>query len=59
MRYALYIDLAQGGENTYIVNSARERDLDITNLKRTGMARNIMYCPIYKSGEYGKRIKVR
>jgi len=42
-------------KDTTIVNGAMERDLEIKDMIRRGEFKEISYCTIYASGEYGKR----
>lgn len=65
MKYAIYWTISNpnnkwGDKDTTNVSSAKERDVVMSQLLRD--KRNITeiaYCPIYASGEYGKRRFVR
>lgn len=59
MRYAVYFTWKDDGMmDTFNVESAKERDLNIREMLKRGEHKDISYCPIYASGEYGARIKV-
>ena len=55
MRYALYWTWNDGFEDTAIVYSAKERDVNIKDLIDRKEFKAISYCPIYVNGEYGAR----
>ena len=58
MRYAIYFTWNDGTEDSFNVNSAKERDMNIKNMIGRKEFKSISYCPIYKSGEYGFRFYV-
>ena len=58
MKYAIYFEWLDGVKDSIIVNGITERDLNIKNMIARKEFKYIEYCKIYKSGEYGKRIKI-
>ena len=58
MRYAIYWTWNDGFEDTAIVYSAKERDVNIKDLIDRKEFKAISYCPIYANGEYGSRTTV-
>lgn len=58
MRYAVYFTWNDGFEDSFNVDSALERDLNINDMIKRNEFIKIEYCRIYANGEYGKRIKV-
>ena len=59
MRYAIYFTWKDGTEDSFNVDSARERDKNIKNMVESGNFIEILFCPIYASGEYGMRKRVK
>lgn len=56
MRYALYFTWNDGTKDSFNVNSARERDLNIKEMvARRKEFKEISYCKIYANGEYRDR----
>ena len=58
MKYAIYFTWGNYEEDSFIVNNAKERDSNIKELIDRKEFKEILYCKIYKNGEYGRRIKV-
>lgn len=58
MKYAVYFTWNDGMEDSFNTNTAEERDLNIKDMKSRKEFKEISYCRIYRSGEYGKRVKV-
>lgn len=58
MKYAIYFEWKDGFKDTFNVDSAKERDLNIKDMLYRNDFKNISYCIIYNSGEYGKEIIV-
>ena len=58
MKYAIYFTWNDNEEDSFIVNNAKERDSNIKELIDRKEFKEILYCKIYKNGEYGRRIKV-
>lgn len=59
MQYAVYFTWKEDGfEDSFNVDSAKERDFNIREMKQRGEFSRIEYCPIYASGEYGCNTKV-
>lgn len=58
-KYAVYFTWNDGFEDSFNVYDAKERDLNIKNMIQRGEFKEISYCRIYASGEYGKTIKVK
>lgn len=59
MKYAIYFTWKDGTEDSFNVLSAKERDLNIKDMIRRGDFTEITFCPIYSSGEYGARKRVK
>ena len=57
-KYAVYFTWNDGTEDSFNVLDAKERDLNIKDMIRRGDFKEIRYCRIYASGEYGREIKV-
>ena len=57
-RYAIYFTWNDGFEDSFNVYDAEERDLNIKNMIERRDFKEISWCRIYASGEYGKRIQV-
>lgn len=56
MRYAVYFTWASDGKaDSFNCPNAEYRDFNISNMIKSGYYSSIAYCPIYASGEYGKR----
>lgn len=58
MKYAVYFTWNDGFKDTFNVENAKDRDLNIKDMVERGEFREISYCKIYADGEYGKHIKV-
>ena len=58
MKYAIYFTWNDGFEDSFNVSTAKERNMNIKDMINRKEFKSILYCPIYASGEYGKRIKV-
>lgn len=58
MKYAIYFTWNDGTEDTFNVDTAKYRDLNIKNMIELDKFKRIAYRPIYKSGEYGQRTVV-
>lgn len=58
MKYAVYFTWKDGFEDSFNTSTAEERDITIKEMKARKDFKEISYCRIYKSGEYGKRVKV-
>ena len=54
MRYAVYFIWNDGTEDSFNVDSAKERDLNINEMIARKEFKRICYCRIYANGEYGK-----
>lgn len=60
MKYAIYFTWkVDGMKDSFNVNNAKERDYNITHMRKDGYTKDICYCPIYKSGEYGRFVYIR
>ena len=57
MRYAIYFTWGDNEKDSFIVNNAKERDYNIKDMIDRKEFKEILYCKIYKNGEYGKRTK--
>ena len=57
-RYAIYFTWNDGFEDSFNVVDAKERDKNIKDMIKRGEFKEIRYCRIYASGEYGREIKV-
>lgn len=55
MKYAIYFTWKDGTEDSFNVDSAEERDMNIEDMLKRNDFKEIKYCPIYSSGEYGRR----
>ena len=53
MKYAIYFTWNDGTEDSFNVDSARERDLNISDMVKRREFKRILYCRIHKNGEYG------
>lgn len=58
MKYAVYFTWNDGFEDSFNVDSAKERDLNIKEMIERKDFKSISFCPIYKNGEYGIHKKV-
>jgi hypothetical protein len=58
MKYAIYFTWNDNFKDSINVDGIKERDLNIKDMKERNDFKNISYCKIYKSGEYGRHIKV-
>ena len=58
MKYAIYFAWGDNEKDSFIVNNAKERDSNINDMIDRKEFKEILYCKIYKNGEYGRRIKV-
>ena len=58
MKYAIYFTWGDNEKDSFIVNNAKERDTNIKEMIARKEFKEILYCKIYKNGEYGRRIKV-
>ena len=54
MRYAVYFTWNDGFEDSFNVDSAKERDINIKDMIDRKEFKSISYCRIYANGEYGK-----
>lgn len=59
MRYAIYFTWNDGTRDTFNVKSAKERDFNIKDMVKRGEFKEISFCPIYASGEYGMTTNVK
>jgi len=57
-KYAIYFTWNDGFEDSFNVADAKERDMNIRDMIKRGEFKEIRYCRIYASGEYGREIKV-
>lgn len=55
MKYAVYFTWNDGFEDSFNVDSAKERDMNIKDMIKRNEFKSILYCPIYANGEYGMR----
>lgn len=53
MKYAIYFKWNDGFADSFNVESAKDRDLNIKNMLKRKDFKEIHYCPIYANGEYG------
>lgn len=53
MKYAVYFIWNDGFEDSFNVDNAKERNMNIKNMLERKEFKAISYCPIYKNGEYG------
>ena len=58
MKYALYFTWNDGDKDSFNVDSAKERDLNIKDMIERDDFTEINYCKIYANGEYGTSKKV-
>lgn len=58
MKYAIYFTWNDNFQDSFNVESAKERDLNIKNMISRKEFKEISYCRIYANGEYGKIKKV-
>ena len=58
MKYAIYFTWGDNEKDSFIVNNAKERNSNIKDMIDRKEFKEILYCKIYKNGEYGRRIKV-
>ncbi len=58
MRYAIYFRWKDGDRDSFNVDNANERDLNIKDMVEREDFDEISYCKIYASGEYGENITV-
>lgn len=59
MKYAVYFRWSEDNfEDSFNVDNAKERDMNIKKMIERNDFNRIEYCPIYASGEYGSHIKV-
>jgi hypothetical protein len=59
MRYAIYFTWKDDNtSDSIIVKGVEERNLNIKDMVKRNEFKDIYYCKIYSSGEYGKHIKV-
>ena len=59
MKYAIYFTWKDDNFNdTFNVCNAKERDYEIKSMVARKEFSHIEYCPIFKSGEYGKCVTV-
>lgn len=54
MRYAIYFTWNDGTEDSFNVDNAKERDLNIKEMLERHDFKYISFCKIYKNGEHGK-----
>ena len=59
MKYAVTMYHKDGFVEKNIANNAKERNFWIKTCKAEGFIRSIIYNPIYRSGESGKRLFVK
>lgn len=57
-KYAVYFIWNDGTEDSFNCTDAEERDLNIKQMIERKDFKEISWCRIYKSGEYGKIVKV-
>ena len=57
-RYAIYFIWNDGTKDTFNVEDAKDRDLNIKNMIARQDFKEIGYRRIYKNGEYGNLVKV-
>ena len=53
MGYAIYFTWNDGFEDTFNVENAKERDINIKDMIARKDFKAIRYCRIYANGEYG------
>lgn len=54
MKYAIYFTWNDGFNDTFNVESAKERNENIKDMIDRREFKFISYCPIYANGEYGR-----
>lgn len=54
-KYVIHFTWNDGTEDSFNVDSAKDRDLNIKNMLFRNEFKSISYNKIYSSGEYGKR----
>ena len=57
-RYAVYFTWNDGFDDSFNVDSAKERDLCIKDMIVRKEFKSISFCTIYANGEYGKTTMV-
>lgn len=58
--YAIYFTWKNDGmEDSFNVRDAKERDMNIKDMLKRGEHKDIRWCRIYASGEYGKMKEVQ
>lgn len=55
MRYAVYFTWNDDFEDSFNVDSAKERDMNIKEMIARKEFKSISYCRIYANGGYGMR----
>lgn len=58
MKYAVYFQWNDGFTDSFNCDNAKERDANINDMLRRKEFKEIHYCPIYRSGEYGADTQV-
>jgi len=53
MGYAIYFTWNDGFQDSFNVNNAKERDMNIKEMITRNEFKSISYCRIYANGEYG------
>lgn len=56
MRFAIYFTWNDGFADTFNVDNAKERDMNIKDMVARNEFKSISYCPIYANGGYGSRV---
>ena len=56
-RWSVYFVWNDGTEDSFLCETAAERDRNIKDMKRRGDFKEITYCRVYANGEYGIDIK--
>ena len=54
MKYAIYFTGKDGLEDSINVESAKERDMNINEMRTREDFKSISFCKIYSNGEYGR-----
>ena len=58
MKYAIYFTWKDDGfQDTFNVDNAQDRDMNIKDMIQRGEFSEIRYCKIYANGEYGRETK--
>ena len=58
MKYAIYFTWKDDGfQDTFNVDNAQDRDMNIKDMIQRGDFSEIRYCKIYANGEYGIETK--